>query len=303
MLIYRRTSLLESDAQTLVNTVNCVGVMGKGLAQAFKEREPQMFAAYKRICDQHMLEPGKLWLWRGSPNWVLNFPTKLHWRNPSKLEWIEAGLEKFILAYESQGITEISFPKLGCGNGNLDWDDVRPVMEHYLGALPIKVYIHDYTKDIGLPEHLEAIADAVRRTGMHEPSFEGFLQSLHEVVELGGEQLVELGSNAPFRVAMTAPDILAIEAGGAHWQFEEEALRGVWLELQSGVVTKEQAAWTSRDAGPQMVTLLSLVPGIRPIEIQRRGASDPELAVERVPTGQSFSPVIPPAGQTAFAWH
>jgi O-acetyl-ADP-ribose deacetylase (regulator of RNase III) len=63
MLIYRRTSLLESSAQTLVNTVNCVGVMGKGIARAFKEREPQMFGAYKRICDEKLLEPGKLWLW------------------------------------------------------------------------------------------------------------------------------------------------------------------------------------------------------------------------------------------------
>src|SRR6185369_4326034 len=129
MLIYRRTSILQSSAQTLVNTVNCVGVMGKGLAHAFKEREPSMFAAYKRICDEHRLEPGKLWLWRGSANWGLNFPTKVHWRNPSKLEWIEAGLEKFVAAYEAQGITEVSFPKLGCGNGNLDWEEVRPVME------------------------------------------------------------------------------------------------------------------------------------------------------------------------------
>ncbi len=303
MLIYRRTSLLESSAQTLVNTVNCVGVMGKGLAHAFKVREPTMFAAYKRICDQHLLEPGKLWLWRGSPNWVLNFPTKLDWRQPSKVEWIEAGLDKFVSAFESQGITEISFPKLGCGNGNLEWDEVRPVMERYLGKLPIKVYIHDYTRDIGLPEHLETIADAVRREGRAEPSFESFMQSLHKVVDLGGEQLVELGSHAPFRAVMTAPDALAIEAGDARWQFEEEALRGVWLELQSGVVTKDAAAWTERDAGPQMVSLLSLLPGLRPIEIQRRGAADPELAIERVPGWQILSPVAPLPGQTAFAWH
>ena len=303
MLIYRRTSLLESDAHTLVNTVNCVGVMGKGLAQAFKDREPQMFTAYKRICDQNMLEPGKLWLWRGAPNWVLNFPTKVHWRNPSKLEWIEAGLEKFVSAYESQGITEISFPKLGCGNGNLEWDEVRPIMERYLGELPIKVYVHDYSKEIGLPEHLEAIADVLRRAGPPTLSFEGFLQSLHQVVELSGERLVELSSHEPFRVAMSAAETLEIESGNVHWQFEEEALRGVWLELQSGVVTKERAAWTSRDAGPQMVTLLSLVPGIRPIEIQRRGAKDAELAVERSPVGYAPSPVTSPPSQTAFAWH
>lgn len=303
MLIYRRTSLLESSAQTLVNTVNCVGIMGKGLAHAFKEREPAMFTAYKRICDQRLLEPGKLWLWRGEPSWVLNFPTKVHWRYPSKLEWIEAGLEKFVSAYEAQGISEISFPKLGCGNGNLDWDDVRPVMEHFLGKLPIKVYIHDHTKDIGLPEHLEAIAMTVRKGGVVEPSFEGFVHSLHQVVDLGGEHLVELGSQVPFRAAMTASDTLAIEAGGERWQFEEEALRGVWLELQSGVVTKDLAAWTEQDAGPQMVTLLSLLPGIRPIEIQRRGAAEPELAIERVPGWQSLSPVSPALGQTAFAWH
>lgn len=302
MLIYRRTSLLESSAQTLVNTVNCVGVMGKGLAQAFKQREPQMFMGYKRLCDDHLLEPGKLWLWRSSRSWVLNFPTKIHWRDPSRLEWIEAGLEKFVSAYEEQGITEISFPKLGCGNGNLDWDEVRPVMESYLGGLPIKVYIHDFTKDIGLPEHLETIADAVRRTGSGEPSFGSFLQSLHQIVDLGGNQLIELGSRQPFRAAMTAPDSLAIETGESRWQFEEEALRGVWLELQSGVVTKERAGWTARDAGPQLVSLLSLLPGLRPIEIQRRGAADPELAVERVPAWHAFSPVSPPAGQTAFAW-
>jgi len=303
MLIYRRTSLLESTAQTLVNTVNCIGVMGKGLAQEFKVREPAMFTAYKRICDQHLLEPGKLWLWRGSPSWVLNFPTKQHWRQPSKLEWVEAGLEKFVSAYEAQGITEISFPKLGCGNGNLEWHEVRPVMERYLGKLPIKVYIHDFTRDIGLPEHLEAIADSVRQAGHAQPSFENFMQSLHRIVDLGGEHLVELGSRSPFRAAMTAPHALAIEARDAHWQFEEEALRGVWLELQSGVVTMDAAAWTARDAGPQMVSLLSLLPGLRPIEIQRRGAADPELAIERVQGWQTLSPVAPLPGQTAFAWH
>lgn len=303
MLIYRRTSLLESNAQTLVNTVNCVGVMGKGLAHAFKEREPSMFSTYKQICDQRQLEPGKLWLWRGSPNWILNFPTKIHWRNPSKLEWIDAGLAKFVSAYEEQGITDVSFPRLGCGNGNLDWDDVRPLMEHHLGDLPIKIYIHDYVKNIGLPKHLETIAEAVRRSESALPSFEGFLMSLRHIVNLAGNHLVELSTHSTFRASMEAPDSLEIEAAGNHWQFEEEALRGVWLELQSGVVTEDRAAWTARDAGPQMVSLLSLIPGIRAIEIQRRGADEPELAIEREPGGQTLSPVAPSPGQTAFAWH
>ena len=303
MLIYRRTSLLESNAQTLVNTVNCVGVMGKGLAQAFKGREPEMFAAYKRICDGRKLEPGKLWLWRGSESWILNFPTKMHWRNPSKLEWIEAGLTKFAAAYEEQGIAEISFPKLGCGNGNLDWADVQPVMEHYLAKLPIKIYIHDFTKDIGLPEHLEAIAEAVRLEQPCNPSFEGFLQSLQRVVDLGGEQLVELDSKVPFRAHMSPSADLEVETGDFSWRFEEEVLRGVWLELQSGVVTKERAGWAERDAGTPLLSILSLLPGLRPIEIQRRGASAPEIAVERTPASRVLASALQSANQHAFAWH
>ena len=129
MLTYRRTSILDSTTQTVVNTVNCVGVMGKGIALSYKEREPEMFKAYKDICERKLLQPGKLWLWKSSTPWILNFPTKVHWRRPSKLEWIEAGLAKFVAAYEAQGIREISFPRLGCGNGGLDWADVKPLME------------------------------------------------------------------------------------------------------------------------------------------------------------------------------
>ena len=142
MLFYRQTDLLESGAQTLVNPVNCVGVMGKGIAREFKEREPAMFVAYKRICEKKQLAPGKLWLWHGTASLILNFPTKQHWRNRSKLEWIEAGLEEFVRHYRELGIVEISFPQLGCGNGGLQWAEVRPLMEKHLGSLPIQIYIH-----------------------------------------------------------------------------------------------------------------------------------------------------------------
>src|SRR6185312_8654562 len=125
-------------------------------------REPEMFAAYKRICEEKLLAPGKLWLWRGSTQMVLNFPTKQHWKNPSKLEWIEAGLKKFVSNYRKLGIVEISFPRLGCGNGGLDWKKVCPLMEKYLSGLPIQVYIHDYTVDVGLPEHMEEVAKLLR---------------------------------------------------------------------------------------------------------------------------------------------
>lgn len=198
MLIYRRTSILESSAQTLVNTVNCVGVMGKGLAQAFKEREPDMYATYKRICDGKLLEPGKLWLWRGVNNWVLNFPTKKHWRYPSKIEWIEAGLEKFASAYEEQGIREISFPQLGCGNGGLDWNEVKPLMERYLSTLPIRVFIHDFTVDIGLPEHMDQVAKTLKLEQKPEASFDAFFQSLKRAVALTGNDLMDIRTHNHF---------------------------------------------------------------------------------------------------------
>lgn len=101
-----------------------------------------MFKSYERVCDEKQLEIGKLMLWKGAEKWVLMFPTKKHWRNPSKMEYIEAGLKKFTDTYIEKGITSIAFPRLGCGNGGLDWEEVRPLMERYLKRLPIPVYIY-----------------------------------------------------------------------------------------------------------------------------------------------------------------
>ena len=95
MLRFHRTSLLTSRAQTVVNTVNTVGVMGKGIAAAFKERHPTMFLEYKRACEAGSLMPGSLWLWKDDAQWILNFATMKHWRNPSKLSFVEVGLKAF----------------------------------------------------------------------------------------------------------------------------------------------------------------------------------------------------------------
>jgi O-acetyl-ADP-ribose deacetylase (regulator of RNase III) len=303
MLIYRRTSILESPAQTIVNTVNCVGVMGKGLAHAFKEREPAMYQAYKRICDLNALAPGKLWLWRGSDSWVLNFPTKIHWRNPSKLEWIEAGLAKFVDQYDRQGIEEISFPRLGCGNGGLDWDDVRPIMEQYLSPLPIPVYVHDFEKDIGLPEHLESIASELRKASNFGLSFGDFVYALRQVTSLSGCRMEELGSGKPFKIQMNADHDLMIETSEATWNFENEDLRGVWFDLQDGLVTKEKAGLAGRGGGKALVTMLSVLPNVRPIEICKFGAEKPEFAVELLPAFRGLSPTAPSSPQHELAWH
>jgi O-acetyl-ADP-ribose deacetylase (regulator of RNase III) len=302
MLMYRRTSLLESSAQTLVNTVNCVGVMGKGIAHEFKKRDPEMFIAYKAICDKGLLEPGKLWLWQGYPNWVLNFPTKRHWRHPSRLEWIEAGLEKFARTYADRGITEISFPRLGCGNGGLSWDDVRPLMEFYLGRLSIPIYIHDHTVELGLPEHLEPIAKVLSGEGAAVESFADFLSALRRVTELGVEKpLTDLSGSHRFDADMDDESNLHLTMEHEQVTFEPDDLRAVWMSLFRGVVTEERAGWSSMEGGRAILSLLAVLPAARPIEIQRPDA-EPERAVELRPSLRSGAPVPRRDEQLLLAW-
>ena len=153
MIQYLEGDLFSTPAQTIVNTVNTVGVMGKGIALTFKKRYPDMFDSYRKACENHSFKTGKLMLFYESDYWVLLFPTKQHWRNPSRLEYIEEGLRNFRDNYALKGITSIAFPRLGCGNGELDWNDVKPLMERYLDKIPIDVYIYLKNGDDLLPEH------------------------------------------------------------------------------------------------------------------------------------------------------
>lgn len=142
MIRYVEGDIFSSPAQVIVNPVNTVGVMGKGLALDFKKRYPKMFDKYKHICEIDKFKIGNLMIHYAPDHWILLFPTKNHWRNPSKLEYIEKGLLKFIDKYADKGIQSIAFPKLGCGNGELRWEDVKPLMEKYLAQIPIDIYIY-----------------------------------------------------------------------------------------------------------------------------------------------------------------
>lgn len=153
MIEYIIGNIFDSPAQVIVNTVNTVGVMGKGLALSFKKRYPEMYKAYRSACEKHQLTVGKLMLWYAPDHWLLLFPTKENWRYPSKLEYIEKGLNKFVNTYAEKNITSIAFPRLGCGNGELSWDEVRPLMEKYLKELPIDVYIYLGVNTDAPPEH------------------------------------------------------------------------------------------------------------------------------------------------------
>lgn len=143
MIEYKTGDLFTTEMQVLVNPVNTVGVMGKGLAKQFKLRYPSMFESYKAACDNGELAVGQLHLYRTDTKWILNFPTKKHWRTKSKLDDVERGLQRFIEIYETEDINSIAFPKLGCGLGGLVWEtEVKLVMKTYLESLDIPIEIY-----------------------------------------------------------------------------------------------------------------------------------------------------------------
>lgn len=140
-------NLLEADAEALVNTVNTVGVMGKGVALQFRQAFPENYLAYRKACEGGKVVPGRMFVFRtgllGNPRYIVNFPTKRHWRHPSSIEDIEAGLKALVQWVREQGIGSIALPPLGCGSGGLDWDVVRPRIEAAFAALPeVRVLLH-----------------------------------------------------------------------------------------------------------------------------------------------------------------
>jgi len=128
LIAYVRGDLLASEADALVNPVNTVGVMGKGLAAQFKQAYPDMFAEYRTWCRAGALHVGKIHVWRAGPKLILNFPTKHHWRDKSKVEDIRAGLDELVLVMGEWEVRSIAIPALGCGLGGLRWSVVEPLI-------------------------------------------------------------------------------------------------------------------------------------------------------------------------------
>jgi len=139
MITFTEGNLLEARVDALVNTVNTVGVMGKGVALMFKEAFPANFAAYEAACKREEVQVGRMFVTERNqflaPKWIINFPTKMHWRNPSKVEWIERGLEDLRRVIVEHDIRSIAIPPLGSGNGGLDWKDVRSRIVEALDSL------------------------------------------------------------------------------------------------------------------------------------------------------------------------
>ena len=148
MIELKQGDILKADVEVLVNTVNCVGVMGRGIALQFRKAFPENFKAYKAVCERGELRPGKLFIYEQAqltnPCYIINFPTKDHWKGKSRLEYIDAGLEALVQEVQHLGIRSIAIPPLGCGQGGLKWSDVRPRIEHAFSTLThVQVFLYE----------------------------------------------------------------------------------------------------------------------------------------------------------------
>src|SRR5262245_26900040 len=147
MIEFRQGNLLDADAEALVNTVNCVGVMGKGIALQFKQAHPANFREYERAYERGEIRLGRMFVYptesSENPRYIINFPTKQHWKAKSRIEDIRSGLEDLVATVQEYEIKSLALPPLGCGNGGLDWSQVFPLIEGAFAYLPeVRVLVY-----------------------------------------------------------------------------------------------------------------------------------------------------------------
>lgn len=270
MIAYVEGNLFESPAAVLVNTVNTVGVMGKGVASTFRSLYPKMYSEYRALCETGAISIGTLWLYRTANKSVLNFPTKMHWRNPSKPEYIEEGLRTFVRTYQAAGISSIAFPALGCGNGGLSFErQVRPLMERYLKNTKAHVFVYPHRTSMGMPEHknIHDMASWLRST----PEDLSFLEVWEELVGVIGDELVAVTGDGrmTFRYNVLS-DPLGITIRGPDTEYHVlfEQLLDVWQELRSVGFTNARLSATSSSVVARAIqTLFSRLPYVHPVRL------------------------------------
>jgi O-acetyl-ADP-ribose deacetylase (regulator of RNase III) len=141
MIIEKKGNIFTTKAQTIVNTINCVGVMGAGIAYEFKLRNRDMFEKYVELCQKKQIDIGKLWIYKNGDKKILNFPTKYDWKYPTKEIYLHKGLKKFVDTYKQRGIDSIAFPLLGASKGGLSEEKSLDIMRHYLSQCDIDIEI------------------------------------------------------------------------------------------------------------------------------------------------------------------
>lgn len=244
MITYVAGNLFTSPAQVLVNTVNTQGVMGKGIALQFRKTYPDMFKKYQDLCEKNKIDIGVLWIYKTPHKWVLNFPTKKHWRNPSKAAYIETGLKKLSERFNELGIHSIAFPALGCGNGELDWENtVKPLMEKYLNKIPADVFVHPPLAIEDLPEHKNKHKiEKWLRSKPETLAFSEVWNDLYEFLKKKSD-FMTLKTSSAFQAKIvedsenkliedSSSRFLVIESKSGTHKFEYEQLLTLWQQLR-----------------------------------------------------------------------
>ncbi len=292
MIAYVVSNLFQTPARVLVNPVNTVGAMGKGIARDFRQFYPEMYDQYHGLCERGQFQTGQLWLYKTPHKWILNFPTKQHWRDPSKLEYVEAGLQKFVATYAEKGITSISFPMLGSGLGGLDWQSqVRPLMERILAPLPIDIFIHLYDAD-----STEKMDTNSVRSWLHgEPQIPTFTQFWNDLVALLGREVLfeTLDDHSTFRVTFDAEErrMTLAAADKKALILSESTLADLWHAIRTAGYCAPQNLPAGLDSQASMiVALLTRLDYIRPVKISHP-KSEPAIGLQVIsilnPTGRA----------------
>ena len=274
MITYVVCDLFESPARVLVNTVNTVGVMGKGIAKDFKQIYPDMFRQYQRICEGNSFDVGDLWLYKTDSKWVLNFPTKRHWRQPSQPKYIESGLKKFAEVYHVYGITSVSFPMLGCGNGELDWEsEVRSLMERFLNHLPINIFIHLQDRpDAFTPEHRDI--KAIKEWLNGEPESLAFAEVWNDLENLSRSQsrFSTFDNHKSFNVTVCGVEKgMAIRAEEKTECIPAEAVLELWQQIrQSGFIAGDGLPYGLDVWADYILPVMAKLPYVKPVVMARR---------------------------------
>ncbi len=257
-------NMFESNTQTLVNTVNCVGIMGKGIAQEFKKRFPEMYKEYVDLCDSGQVRLGAPYHYQDIFGIsIVNFPTKNHWRAMSRLDDIKKGLDIFIEKYKQWGIKSVAFPPLGCGNGGLEWEVVGPVIYQKLLAvdIPVEMYAPYGTVKKYLTEEFLSGANfsnskrvVGKRNAKFKPEWAAVLEVLHNLekqpyVKPVGRVIFQ---KICFVMQETGVDLGFKFSQGSYGPYSEEIKIALKIMANSNLVFEEQIGpITALRTGPE----------------------------------------------------
>ncbi|MEV7328957.1 macro domain-containing protein [Micromonospora sp. NPDC093244] len=262
MIIISQGNLLTAEADALVNTVNTVGVMGKGIALQFKRAYPANYAAYRTACRENRVELGRMFVFDsarlGPRRYVINFPTKGHWRANSRLEDIQAGLADLVRVIHEREITSVAVPALGCGNGGLSWDIVRPLIEGAFAETP-EVRVLLFPPE-GAPDPADMLVATERpaltpgRVTLMQ-AIDGYLNRARRLEPRDGVTLLEIQKIAYFLQALGQP--LRLEFTRGRYGPYAESLNHVLDRLEGHYLT----GFGDRSARVEELQPIRLTPG------------------------------------------